>query len=148
MKLFPGKNKSGKCILFVLLLFGTKSFLPAQENENLQHIQPLTLGGYFSTSLVFTQQPADSTNLHDSNGYYTGSLNFTFFGIRATFTFIYSNQEGEFSYPFNQFGLHPSYKWLKTHMGFTFMNLYPYTMNHHLFFVKPGAVNENNKPDV
>jgi hypothetical protein len=48
-------------------------------------------------------------------------------------TFIYSNNQGNFTHPFNQYGMHPSYKWIKGHIGYASMTFSPYTLNGHLF---------------
>src|SRR5690606_27639904 len=49
------------------------------------------------------------------------------------FSFSLSNQNSSFQQPFNQYGLHPTYKWITAHLGWASMNFSPYTLNGHLF---------------
>ena len=44
------------------------------------------------------------------------------------FSVTYSEQERSFSQPFNQFGISPSYKWAKLHLGFNSLNWNTYTL--------------------
>lgn len=44
------------------------------------------------------------------------------------FGFTFSEQERSFSQPFNQFGLSPSYKWVKTYLGYNSLNWNTYTL--------------------
>lgn len=68
---------------------GTKSILPAQEIENLKNTQALTLGGYFSTSQVYTQEPSDSSSQSVYNGFYTGSINIYLHDIKMQRTWMF-----------------------------------------------------------
>jgi hypothetical protein len=64
----------------------------------------------------------------------TASLNLDIYGWVIPFSFSYSNQtKGSFQQPFNQYALHPSYKWITTHIGYQSMSLSSYTVNGHLF---------------
>jgi hypothetical protein len=112
------------------LTFGKVS---AQSLDNLKDQKPLLLNGFVSTNQVINAQPTDSGNISTYNSYYTGSLNFSIYGINTPLTFMYSNNQGDFTHPFNQFGLHPSYKWIKGHIGYASMSFSPYTLNGHLF---------------
>lgn len=116
----------------ILLLIGYYySF--AQQLDNIKSQQPITLGGFVSTNQVVNSQPADSGGIITYTGFYTGSLNFNIYGISIPLTFIYSNNQGDFSHPFNQYGIHPSYKWVHGHIGYASMTFSPYTLNGHLF---------------
>ncbi|MCB9244815.1 MAG: hypothetical protein H6606_00165 [Flavobacteriales bacterium] len=44
------------------------------------------------------------------------------------FGFTYSEQERNFTQPFNQFGLTPEYKWLKSYLGYSSMNWSNYAL--------------------
>ncbi len=120
-------------ILKALICLTRQSLLFSQSLDNLKEQQPLLINGYLSTNQVYTRMPADTGYLENYNHYYTGSIVFNVYGVTAPFTFVYSNRETNLSYPFNQFGLHPSYKWLKAHIGYASMNFTPYTYSGHLF---------------
>lgn len=67
------------------------------------------------------------------NWYLTGSLNIDFFGYSAPLSFSYSNTNKSFSQPFNQFSFAPSYKWVKTYIGYNSMTFSNYTLAGHIF---------------
>lgn len=71
----------------------------------------------------FTYILSGNINLNISNVY----------NIPVSFT--YSNQKFESSNPFsfNRLSIHPSYKWITTHIGDVSMNFSPYTLNGHQF---------------
>lgn len=58
-----------------------------------------------------------NANLNISKGDFSVPLGFT-----------YSEQERSFSQPFNQFGIAPSYKWVKTYLGYNSINWNNYTL--------------------
>lgn len=59
----------------------------------------------------------------------TGSINITFLGVSMPFTFSISNKKTTYTQPFNKTAIHPSYKWVKTHIGVTSMSFSSYTYN-------------------
>jgi hypothetical protein len=114
----------------IILLALTASGSLAQELDKIKGQKPLTIDGSIITNQVFNNQAGSS---YDYSGYYAGNLTFNVYGVSIPFTFIYSNRKGNPSNPFNQFGLHPSYKWAKAHFGYASMSFSPYTLNGHLF---------------
>ena len=129
--------------IFFLTLIGRQSY--AQSIEHIGEQEPLSVNGFVSTNQVINTQPTDSGNITTYNSYYTGSLNFSIYGINTPFTFMYSNSQGDFTHPFNQMGMHPSYKWIKGHIGYASMSFSPYTLNSHLFL---GAGVEIDPPGI
>ncbi len=114
-------------------LFLSAFALNGQQLDNLKARQPVTLSGFVSTNQVLNSQPTDSSATITYSGYYTGSLNFNIYGVSVPLTFIYSNNQGNFTHPFNQYGMHPSYKWIKGHIGYASMTFSQYTLSGHLF---------------
>jgi hypothetical protein len=140
------KNLKGiNYILVLYLVIVSTTQLTSQSLDKLKGQKPVTIGGFISTNQVLNQIPTDSASIINYNSFYTGSLNFNIYGVSVPFTFIYTNQQGNFSHPFNQFGLHPSYKWIRSHIGYASMSLSPYTMSGHLFL---GAGVELDPPGI
>ena len=81
--------------------------------------------GYLSSDTLSRRDPY--------NFYLSGNLNFNVYGWSVPFTFNYSNQKVTFTQPFNQYSLHPQYKWILIHAGYTSMSFSPYTLSGHLF---------------
>lgn len=63
----------------------------------------------------------------------TGNVSISILDVALPFTYTYSNQGGKYTQPFNQTALHPSYKWVKTHIGNVNMSFSPYTLSGHTF---------------
>jgi hypothetical protein len=81
--------------------------------------------GYYSTDSISRRDPY--------NYYLSGNLNLSVYGWSIPLTFSYSNQKVTYTQPFNQYSMHPTYKWVKLHIGYTSMSFSPYTLNGHLF---------------
>lgn len=65
-----------------------------------------------------------------------GNVNVNVSGVYdIPFSFSYSNQKFQNSQPFsfNRLSMHPSYKWIKTHIGDVSMTFSPYTLSGHQF---------------
>ncbi len=78
----------------------------------------------------------------------SGNINLNISGLYTLpFSFSYSNQEFTSSQPFsfNRLSMHPSYKWVATHIGDVSMTFSPYTLSGHQFtgvgvdLTPPGA---------
>lgn len=63
----------------------------------------------------------------------SGNLTLSLLDVAIPLTYSYSNLGGKFTQPFNQFSLHPTYKWIKTHIGYSSMSFSNYTLAGHLF---------------
>ncbi len=128
-------KKNIKTIYLILLVFFIgKSFSQTVAIDQLKNKQALTLNGFISTNQVLNSMPADSGNVFNYNSYYSGSLNFNIYGINAPVSFMYTNRKANYTLPFNQFSVHPSYKRVHTHIGYANMTFSPYTLSGHLFF--------------
>jgi len=110
--------------------------LKGQELSGLAKKEPFALSGGVSASSVFFHS-LDSLSSKDPFTYVlTGSLNLTIYDIvNCPISFTYSNYSENFSHPFNfnQFGIQPSYKWVKAYLGFNSMNFSSYTLSGHQF---------------
>lgn len=133
------KNLTGLIFIFI------GACLNAQSLDGIKDQKPLLVNGFISTNQIMNTQPTDTGNISIYSGYYTGNLNFSIYGVSVPLTFIYSNNRGNFSHPFNQYGMQPTYNWAKGYVGYSSMNFTPYTLNGHLFF---GAGVEVDPPGL
>ncbi len=138
------KNYKNSCVI-ILFLTTTRLISSAQSLDNIKDKQAFLLNGFVSTNQVYTLQPTDSSSIKTYSSYYTGCLNFNIYGVNTPLTFMYSNNQGSFTHPFNQFGMHPSYKWIKGHIGYASMSFSPYSLSGHLFL---GAGIEIDPPGL
>lgn len=119
----------------------------AQNLDQISSQQPFSLNGFISTNQVANNQSALQGTGMSYNDYYTGSLNLNIYGISVPLQFSYSrsNRQGGFTHPFNQIGIHPSWKWIKVHAGYSSMSFSPYSLGGHLF---KGGGFEINPPGI
>ncbi|MDX1627463.1 MAG: hypothetical protein R3345_02120 [Fulvivirga sp.] len=94
---------------------------------------PLTITGGVSINQIFYSVNGIKSRRDPYSFYSSGNLNFNLYGWNIPLSFTYSNQQGSFQQPFNQFGFHPTYKWLTGHFGYSSINFSPYTLAGHIF---------------
>lgn len=162
-------NKSGVILYTFLILFTLSFITKAQNIESIGKDNPVTITGGLSLNQIFYAANGIDSRRDPYSYYASGNLNFSLYGWSVPLSFAYSNQKGSFQQPFNQYGLHPTYKWITAHLGYSNMNFSPYTLGGHLFLgagvdatpgkfkisamygrlqkaVEPDSINGNNVP--
>ncbi|WP_109436580.1 hypothetical protein [Aquimarina sp. AU119] len=89
-------------------------------------------GGVAANAIFYDGQ----SNREPFTYFLTGNINLNISGVyNIPFSFSYSNQEFRSSNPFsyNRLSIHPSYKWVTTHIGDVSMTFSPYTLSGHQF---------------
>jgi hypothetical protein len=118
-------------ILLSLLFFETS--LVAQNLETIGKEKPIKVSGGVSLNQIFYTANGIN-NRRDPYSYYaSGNINFSLYGWSVPLSFSVSNQNTTFQQPFNQYSLHPTYKWITSHIGYTSMSYSPYTVSGHIF---------------
>lgn len=111
-------------------------FLPL-FSQNLDQVgkdkKVVKLNGGISTSHIFYAASGLENRRNPYDYFVTGNIGLDIYGWSAPFSFTFSNQQVNFQQPFNQYGLHPTYKWIKTHLGWNSMSFSPYTLAGHLY---------------
>lgn len=118
MYLFLGHKLSGQDIEQVV----KAPWINANGGITMSHI-----GNYTADTLIKVQP---------YSYYLSGNLNTQILSvIDLPISFSYTNDKASGSYPqpFNRFSMAPSYKWIKTYMGYASMNFSPYTLAGHEF---------------
>ena len=117
--------------IFFILVSIQISF--AQSLDNLSEKDPIKINGGLSvTQIGYAANGIE--NRRDPYSYFlNGNINLSLYGWSIPFSFALSNQNRSFQQPFNQFGLHPTYKWATAHVGYASMTFSPYTLSGHIF---------------
>ncbi|RLD22517.1 MAG: hypothetical protein DRI71_07435 [Bacteroidetes bacterium] len=115
----------------------------AQDLAKIGGENPIHLSGGVSLNQVFYASSNQENRRDPFNYYLGGQLTLDIYGLSLPFAFTYSNQQSQFRQPFNQFSVHPTYKWVTGHFGYTSASYSPYTLNGHIFEgaaidLKPG----------
>ncbi|ELR73214.1 hypothetical protein C900_05263 [Fulvivirga imtechensis AK7] len=136
-----------KWILFTITaLCGVGSNVHSQNLEAVGKESPLTITGGVSLNQILYAVDGMESRRDPYSYYASGNINFNLYGWSVPLSFTYSNQQGSFQQPFNQYGLHPTYKWVTGHLGYASMNFSPYTLAGHIFLgagieARPGKWN-------
>lgn len=114
-------------LLLLAAVMGICRLCHAQDLGNIKSQKPFTWQGsigasanfYTSTEPVYTQPPY-AWNVY---GNFTGNL----YGVALPFSFVINQYGKSYNSPFTQFGLSPTYKWAKLHLGYRNMLFSPLT---------------------
>lgn len=121
-------------LLIVLVSFLGGESLFAQRLDAIGKEEPLSVSGSFSSNMIFYNSSGQSVGRDPFTSYLNGSLNFDIYGVSMPLTFSWSSQStGSFQQPFNQVAIHPSYKWVTAHIGFTSMSFSSHSLSGHTF---------------
>ncbi len=118
-------------VLFLCLLFPAFCTLPAQDLGSIKNEEKLSVNGQLGASMVFYNVEGRDANRPAFSWMLIGNPVLTIYGITFPFSFTVSEQERSFQQPFNRFGVSPSYKWAKLHLGYRNVSFSKYTLGGH-----------------
>lgn len=117
-----------------LLVLTTSSVsLRGQNFESIGKEKPVSISGGASVSQIFYTASGIDSRRDPYSFYASGNVNLSLYGWSVPLSFAFSNQNYSFQQPFNRYSMHPTYKWITGHVGYTSMNFSPYTVNGHIF---------------
>lgn len=109
-------------IILVLLLAPS---VQAQDIGQLKNQKPVsfrgTIGGganFFASNEEHATRDPFAWNLY-------GNFTPSFYGISMPFSFVVTQYTNSYTQPFSQFGISPSYKWAKLHLGYRNISFSP-----------------------
>jgi hypothetical protein len=105
----------------------------AQNLETVGKEKPFSISGGISASQIFYGASGIKSRRDPYSYYLSGNLNIGLYGWSVPLNFSYSNQNFSYQQPFNQYAIHPTYKWITGHFGYTSMSYSSYTVNGHNF---------------
>lgn len=124
-------------LLTALLLLGIKPSYAQNIEEVLAFRKktPFKISGSISArATLFSSRPSEARQSFTYQ--LTGAVNLSLYELlNIPLSFNLNNYGANFSYPSlpNRLSLHPSYKWVKAHIGDVSMSFGPYTLNGHQF---------------
>ncbi len=108
-------------------------FVNAQNLEKIGQKDFMTIHGGINFNTVNYFVNGMESRRDPFTWFASGNITVSLLDVAIPLTYSYSNLGGKFTQPFNQFSLHPTYKWIKTHIGYSSMNFSNYTLAGHLF---------------
>lgn len=122
--------------LFVFLSMMLPYMLYSQELSGITENEPVTINGGINVNGVFYHSKDTLATREPFSYVVSGNINLNLYNVvNCPITFTYSNYKANWSQPFNfnQFGMTPSYKWIKTYIGYNSMSFSDYTLSGHQF---------------
>ncbi len=119
--------------LLIIFFVGFVSSCFGQDLGRIGKAKLFKLTGGVAANTVFYD---GSSNREPFTYFLNGNVNLNISGLyNIPFSFSYSNQKfkGNNPFSFNRLSIHPSYKWVTTHIGDVNMTFSPYTLNGHQF---------------
>ena len=107
--------------------------LHAQNLELVGKSNPFKISGGVSSNQVYFLTTDSNSNRQPFSTVFTGNVNFSIYEWSIPLSFTWSNQNYQFQQPFNRYSMHPKYKWVTAHIGYTSMSFSPYSLNGQLF---------------
>ncbi len=122
-----------KLLYFIAIYFCCLSVTVGQDLGQIGKAKLFALTGGISANSVFYE---GESNREALTYFVNGNVNINISGVyNIPLSFSYSNQEFNYGNPFsfNRLSIHPSYKWVTTHIGDVNMTFSPYTLSGHQF---------------
>ncbi len=104
-----------------------------QDLEQVGKAGGVSVNGGLSVNQIFYAIDGAEQRRDPYSYFLSGNLALNLYGWSIPVSFSLSNQNSSFQQPFNQYGIHPTYKWITAHLGWGSMNFSPYTLNGYLF---------------
>lgn len=116
-------NRKLYFLSFVLMVASIRGI--AQDFSNLKNQKPVSFHGsigggmnFYSSNESYQTRDPFSWNLY-------GSFTPAFYGFALPFSFSVTQYSKSYTVPFSQFGISPSYKWVKLHLGYRSISFSP-----------------------
>jgi hypothetical protein len=104
-----------------------------QNLEKIGKKDMVTVSGGVNYNGIFYSSDGIPNRRPPYSWFFNGNLNVNILDVNLPFTYSYSNLSSKYSQPFNMTGCAPTYKWVKTYIGYTSMNFSNYTLAGHIF---------------
>ncbi|HXB40723.1 MAG TPA: hypothetical protein VNZ49_09290 [Bacteroidia bacterium] len=92
-----------------------------------------TVSGGLNYNGIFYASDGINNRRSPYSWFFNGNVTVNILNISLPFTYSYSNLSSSYTQPFNMAGCAPTYKWVKTYLGYTSMNFSNYTLAGHIF---------------
>ncbi|MCU0391368.1 MAG: hypothetical protein MUE81_09645 [Thermoflexibacter sp.] len=121
--------------IFLLLHFFASftNLTYAQNLSGLGDTKPVTLSGGFSSQGTFYNASGIASRRDPFFWMLNGNVNINLYGIDIPISVTFTQQQRNFTQPFNQFGLSPTYKGVTAHLGYRSLNFSQFSLSGNVF---------------
>ncbi len=121
------------CSFAVPFWIGIGSSARAQNFDKVGKKDMLKINGGLNVNSIFLKTNNNNSTRAPFSWYLNGNVTVSILDWSLPFNYSYSNQHGTYTQPFNQFGVTPTYKWVKAYAGWSSMNFSSYTLSGYTF---------------
>lgn len=138
-------NFSKICLASVLFSLVMIANVRAQDLSGIKNQKPISFNGSLEARGFFYNANGIPNRREASSYLISGAPNLSIYGWDIPFYISYGNQGTQFSQPFNQYGLSPTYKWITLHGGYRNVSFGQFTLAGHTMLgggveLKPGKL--------
>ncbi len=119
--------------IFIICFLAFTTLCVAQDLDKIGKKDMLKVTGGLNYSSVFYNAKGIQNRRQPFTYFLNGNITANVIGITLPFTFNYSNNQVNYTQPYNIQSFNPTYKWVKGYAGITSMNFSQYTMANHIF---------------
>ncbi len=119
------------CVLSGLLLSAVAGY--AQDLGSLGKQKPFAISGALNITVDGYNNVQGRERLDPLAWTISGSPTLSIYGISLPIYVLINNQSRSLTGPYQQFGMSPTYKWVKVHAGYRNLSFSPYTLAGRLF---------------
>ena len=128
------------------MIFAFTQLTIGQNIENLGKGEVLKMSGNIAVGATAYSVTGRENRRSPFSYFISANPVFSIYGFDIPVTFIYRDQQGSVSTPFNRINIRPTYKWATLHIGATNLPLSPYILNGQVINglgveLKPGKFN-------
>lgn len=127
---------SSKILYCLALLFLIQQSINAQDIQKIAKAPPVVLHGNVSAGLNYYSElqghknPPSNTSFGNNPAYFLqANPVLSIYGYDIPVNIMISSQNKSFNMPFSRFGMSPSYKWIKLHLGWRSLNFSQFTLS-------------------
>lgn len=119
--------------IIILYFLSNILFVTAQDLDMIGKKDMLKITGGLNYTSTFYNANGIQNRRQPFAYFLNGNITANVIGITLPFTFNYSNNQVNYTQPYNMQSFNPTYKWVKGYAGITSMNFSQYTMANHIF---------------
>ncbi len=112
-----------------MLILSFCQAVTAQDISQIDKQKPVTINGNIDLRGIAYSSSGIPARRKPFSYILSGNTDISLYGFDIPLSFTWSEQDRDFSQPFNQFGLSPTYKWLTVHCGYRNLSFSPYTLD-------------------
>jgi len=128
-------------LMAVVLFIFLSGKADAQQLDNLKSQQPFKLSGSLGANLMMYNASGIESRMQPFSYVLSANATASVYGISLPFSFTWSDRQKNYSQPFNQFGMSPTYKWATVHLGYRNVTFSNFTLAGHTFFGAGAELN-------